>query len=83
MIWVEGNDMRWISANGHIHTVYGTQIGYIGTSVTGKFWMDTADNKIRWIGSDGYMYTGKYNFQQFGSYFSNGPSPTVVSGQTP
>jgi hypothetical protein len=76
MTWVEGNDFRFVSANGHLHTVYGIQSwSYIDTAKAGTIWIDTADNTVRWIGNDWYKYVSKYNFQQFSSTFSNWPSP--------
>jgi len=83
MLWVEWTDLRFTSANWHIHTVLWNSLGYVDTAKAGMVWIDTADNLVRWIATNGYKYAGKYNFQQFWSSFSNGPSPAVVSWQSP
>lgn len=83
MMWIEWNNLMFVSANWHIHTVYWNSLGYVDTAKSGMFWIDTADNLVRWIWANGYKYAGKYNFKQFWSSFSNWPSPTVVSWQTP
>lgn len=80
MIWVEWNDLRWSSANWHLHTMVWTLIS--SPSATPWYiWVEW--DYIMWIGSGGGKYRGQYNFRQFASAFSNGPSPTVVSGATP
>lgn len=79
MVWVEGTQLCWTSANGHLHKVTGTSLGSFGAT-SGYWWIE--GNYIYWIGTDGYKYRGQYNFKQFASAFSNGPSPTTVSGQT-
>lgn len=83
MLWIEWTYLRFTSANGHIHTVLWNSLWYVDTAKAGTIWIDTTDNLIRWIGTNGYKYAGKYNFQQFWSAFSNWPSPTVVSWQSP
>ena len=79
MTWVEWNNLRWSSANWHLHTMVGTAVA--NPAATPWFiWIEW--NYIYWIGSDWQKYRWQYNFQQFWSAFSNWPSPTTVSWAT-
>lgn len=79
MMWIEWNNLRWSSANWHLHTMVGTAVA--NPAATPWFlWIEW--NYIYWIGSDWQKYRWQYNFQQFGSAFSNWPSPATVSWET-
>lgn len=80
MMWVEWNNLCWSSANGHIHKRSGTDMGN-PWATPGYIWI--YGSYIYWIWSDGHKYVWPINFQQFSSIFYNGPSPWVVSWQTP
>ncbi len=80
MTWVEGNDLRWSSANWHLHTMVWVDIAN-PWATPGFIWVE--GNYIYWIGTSWHKYRWPYNFQQFTSSFYNGPSPWYVSGQVP
>lgn len=80
MIWVEWNNLRWSSANWHLHTMIGLAVAS-PSATPGMIWVEW--DYIMWIWSDWNKYRWQFNFRQFASAFSNGPSPTVVSWQTP
>lgn len=77
--WIQWNDLRWSSANWHLHTMAGTAVANPGATPW-FLWVEW--NYIYWIGSDWQKYRWQYNFQQFGSAFSNWPSPATVSWET-
>jgi len=79
-IWVEWNDLRWTSANWHIHTRNWT---YISNPWATAWYIWIEWNNFCWIWWNWYKYKWPYNFKQFGSVFSNWPNPWVVSWQTP
>lgn len=79
MTWIEWNNLRWSSANWHLHTMVGTAVANPGATAW-FLWVEW--NYIYWIGSDWQKYRWQYNFQQFASIFSNWPSPATVSWQT-
>jgi len=80
MIWVEWNDLRWTSANSHIHTRNWVSYWSVWTQYNWKIWIDWSNVFWVWWWT---KYGAPYNFRQFASAFSNWPSPTVVSWQTP
>lgn len=80
MVWIEGNNLRWSSANWHLHTMVWT---VVWTPWTTPWYCWIEWDYIMWIWSSGNKYRGQYNFRQFWSASINWPSPAVVSGQTP
>lgn len=80
MIWVEWDDLRWSSANWHLHTMVWTAVAS-PYATPWYIWIEW--NYIMWIWSSWLKYRGQYNFRQFSSIFSNGPSPWVVSWAAP
>ena len=79
MTWIQWNDLRWSSANWHLHTMVGTAVAN-PWATAGMMWIEW--NYIYWIGTDWQKYRWTYNFQQFWSAFSGWPSPATVSWAT-
>lgn len=80
MTWVEWNNLRWSSWNWHLHTMVWTLVSS-PWATPGMIWIEW--DYIMWIWSGWSKYRWQYNFRQFASAFSNGPSPAVISWQTP
>ena len=76
-IWVEGNDLHFINANGWEHWMIGD---YQGTGATpGAIWIDNS-HYLHWANSGGCHYRAKWRICQFCSTFSNGPGPNPSPG---
>jgi hypothetical protein len=80
MLWIEWAELKWISANWHLHSITGTSVANVGTSYNWALWIDWTN--VYWVGN-WYEYYANYTFRQFASAFSNWPSPWIVSWQTP
>lgn len=80
MIWVEWNKLCWTSANWHMHKM--TWILTASPWATpGALWIEW--DYLYWIWSWWWKIRWQYNIRQRSSSFWNGPSPWVVSWQTP
>ena len=81
-IWVEGNDLCFISATPWKHTILGIDVSSTpGVAKAGYMWIDNS-NDLHWVGSDGHDYKVPWKIKQFASFYFNGPTHSV-SGKTP
>ena len=67
-MWVEWNDLRWVSANWHLHRMYWELYASLWAS---PWYIWVQWEHLIWTWSDGNAYRPKYNFKQFASIFSN------------
>lgn len=79
-IWVEGNNLCFINANGWKHALLGTKVSTTpGTSKAGSMWIDTS-NDLHWVGGNGYDYKVSWKIKQFASYWGNSSTSEVNAG---
>ena len=69
-IWVEGNDLAFVTADRWKHVMVGTFVNTTpGTSKKGHLWIDGSD--LHWVGDNGSDYKAAWNVKQFASTFGN------------
>jgi hypothetical protein len=78
-LWIEWNDLRFVSANWNLHTITWYEIA--NPSATAWYLWNYSNNTY-WTGTSWKVYTWQYAFKQFASAFSNWPSPWTVSWAT-
>jgi hypothetical protein len=78
-IWVEGNTLSFINADGWKHSIAGTATGTTGKTA-GYIWLQSGDNLIHWIGSGGAEYKLPWNIQQFGSIYGGSSTSALYAG---
>jgi len=76
-IWVEGNTLGLINANGFKHYIVGNCCGS-GASA-GAVWIDNS-HYLNWANSGGCWYRAPWRICQFCSTFSNGAGPNPSPG---
>ena len=70
MIWVEWNNLRWSSANWHLHTVFGDVVAS-RWATPWYIWSNSVNWKIFWTWTNWNIYVWPVLFKQFDSSFSN------------
>jgi len=79
-VWVEGNGLCYLNANGWKHSILGTYVSTSpGTTKAGHIWVDT-NNDLHWVGGNGWDYKAYWKVKQFASTFSNGPTGATYAG---
>ena len=56
MLWVEGSQLCYVSANWHLHRISGIGAGSVGSTYAWKIWCASWTNDIYWIGNGGTKY---------------------------
>lgn len=78
MIWVEWNNLRFTSANWHIHTIYWNIVSSHWASPW-YIWSNTSNWDIFWTWTSWNVYVWPVLFKQFASIFSNWASWTTFA----
>lgn len=63
-MWVEYDNLHWVSANWHKHTIYWNSVSVVWSQYNGSIWVEW--NDVCWVWN-WTKYRSKYNFKQFQS----------------